>query len=657
MDSWENDYRNRPNKKYRKTRVYTLDELTHVRKLIEDYYATYHPTITLNSNEANFAYLFEDLIDSSNSIEIKEAGYICDIYNNLDKTSRKNIQKMNTLIHFLNSRLNKSDSSESSPPAPIINTGNINTHDLPFLTTFDNEEHSIKTLFRTKYIPLFGREYEIKLLNEFWDSPSSFSWWLILGAAGSGKSKLALMFCLSLKSKGIYAGFLDHMGLKSFDWYNWTPNKDTFIVIDYAGTYYSDIVEIIDIVSKRQLLHKVRFLLIERNNIGEWWESLQVKIRLEYVTIWRVPIWLKPLTKESAVQIFKAIAEKGDSGVCNEHDLFEQFTLFDSQRRPLFAILTALVLSNNTNVVAKTKVDLFQIYYDRERMICENCCSQNKISPDLLHKHVNLCLLSTVVRGISISNSKALFDSHFEWLPKIDELSDDLYQLICSKQPSEHNYYEFIEPDIFGEYFVIHYLHIEQSNRLLKRKRITEIIETVWAMSPFEVHIFIGRALQDFPELHEKIEVFIDCSVGNLSSTQKLQLSKSIIVYIDFCIKHSYLDKAVHWYNCLCEYNSAAINTEFTENISEAAFYLCRHYINVNNEVEFERYYKDIKEIVNRNGSSATLYHLIEAIFLLIEHYRIQNDSKMIKFYNSEFLQLDDDGLVNSVFIYLSYIT
>ncbi|MDR1660915.1 MAG: serine protease, partial [Azoarcus sp.] len=71
--------------------------------------------------------------------------------------------------------------------------------------------------------------------DAFYQSEAAFSWWLIVGGAGTGKSRTALEFCEDIKERGWRAGFLALDGKKPLDfWETWRPAQDTFLVVDYA---------------------------------------------------------------------------------------------------------------------------------------------------------------------------------------------------------------------------------------------------------------------------------------------------------------------------------------------------------------------------------------------------------------------------------------
>ena len=103
------------------------------------------------------------------------------------------------------------------------------------------------------------------MLTSFLESKEQFSWWIITGPAGSGKSRLALELCQVIQGEW-YAGFLSRA--QSFsEWSHWSPSQHTLIIIDYvAGRAIeaSDIV--LQLAGMRSTLQRpVRVLLVARN--------------------------------------------------------------------------------------------------------------------------------------------------------------------------------------------------------------------------------------------------------------------------------------------------------------------------------------------------------------------------------------------------------
>ena len=63
--------------------------------------------------------------------------------------------------------------------------------------------------FGARRVPFFGRRAEMERLCDFLGTPGAFSWWLVTGRGGQGKSRLAVEFCLRAGTAwrvGILAG-------------------------------------------------------------------------------------------------------------------------------------------------------------------------------------------------------------------------------------------------------------------------------------------------------------------------------------------------------------------------------------------------------------------------------------------------------------------
>jgi hypothetical protein len=87
--------------------------------------------------------------------------------------------------------------------------------------------------FSSRAIPFVGREPERVRLRDFIHSDTKVSWMLVMGAAGSGKSRLALELCHSLRP-GWNAGFLSQADAFT-GWSHYGPSRPTLIVIDYVS--------------------------------------------------------------------------------------------------------------------------------------------------------------------------------------------------------------------------------------------------------------------------------------------------------------------------------------------------------------------------------------------------------------------------------------
>ncbi len=80
---------------------------------------------------------------------------------------------------------------------------------------------------------LVGRQSEQAYIQAFLESPEPVAWMLMVGGAGSGKSRLGLWAAKQADVAGYIAGFLNR-GTKFDEWDQWIIHGDTFIVIDYV---------------------------------------------------------------------------------------------------------------------------------------------------------------------------------------------------------------------------------------------------------------------------------------------------------------------------------------------------------------------------------------------------------------------------------------
>jgi hypothetical protein len=76
------------------------------------------------------------------------------------------------------------------------------------LKLLDKNEAVNRFIFGARRIPLFGRDKEMEQLGDLLDRPDlPFRWHLVHGSGGVGKSRIALEFCLAVRSEW-RAGFL-----------------------------------------------------------------------------------------------------------------------------------------------------------------------------------------------------------------------------------------------------------------------------------------------------------------------------------------------------------------------------------------------------------------------------------------------------------------
>lgn len=124
--------------------------------------------------------------------------------------------------------------------------------------------------FATRTIPFVGRQPERDDLDVFIASDTKFAWTTVSGAAGSGKSRLMLEFCLSLAPSWT-AGFLEGNAVPP-DWSTWKAAGPTFMVVDYVSSRITAVRRmLVELTGRSSLAHPVRIVLLDRV-VDEDWE-------------------------------------------------------------------------------------------------------------------------------------------------------------------------------------------------------------------------------------------------------------------------------------------------------------------------------------------------------------------------------------------------
>ena len=142
-----------------------------------------------------------------------------------------------------------------------------------------------------QFTPLIGRELELNELRRFRDSTERFSWFVLVGQGGVGKTRLALHFAKESAHQGWYAGFIARGPLARFvrhpGFDHWEPMCDTLIIVDYAATKTESLMDLIEHCARLNVAGKdspedpdprwrVRILLLERHGevTKDWLEHL-----------------------------------------------------------------------------------------------------------------------------------------------------------------------------------------------------------------------------------------------------------------------------------------------------------------------------------------------------------------------------------------------
>jgi len=361
--------------------------------------------------------------------------------------------------------------------------------------------------FRAQRVPFIGFELEITRLEEFLDSPSGFAWWMIIGEAGAGKSRLALELCQRLRRReeAWHSGFLpgDH---DLVHWMEWQPKQPTLIVVDYAHSRAEELQAIVTTLEGRseELHHPVRLLLLERPISEEvWWDRFlgAGTTRMSVESAQHDEIFVMPPMSDD--QLWKSIVfileQHGVHPLPSRDIVLESLRSVDPEGNPLFAAMAADALSAGRDIRDWDREALLRDVLQREEQLYWKPRGAGE-------KYKNLLALATLIEGINLSDLHFLEQHLPQELPTLKDGDPNRYDAkryeVLVGQDSRASLAP-LEPDLVGEYFVLQHISPRDDVDFM---RPWELISVAWAVHPWGVFRFISRAVHDFPD-HRSIKV------------------------------------------------------------------------------------------------------------------------------------------------------
>ncbi|MDR0379491.1 MAG: serine protease [Candidatus Accumulibacter sp.] len=353
--------------------------------------------------------------------------------------------------------------------------------------------------------------------DAFHRSKETFSWWLIVGGAGTGKSRTALEFCDSLKKEGWMAGFLDPEGRPFNFWETWEPARDTFLVVDYVGQKQLEanqrgndgVAGIILCLAKRveqNDLHgkKIRILLLEREykerrgteNEFVWYEAMNRGLGKQY-RYEKTPFELPVPGNQELYEIAKDALRSLNATAClPEYGIFiGKLTEIDKKKRPLFAMLLASYLGEAGRKSGQVKQSEVLDHAIREefRRVLKRAEVDEKNESNL-----KALVISTLTGG-KAGDFKLESSEHPLWNSGLGYASDG----------NDHQFRFYpLEPDLVGEHFILKGCGCPE-NSYIPRIADTDMQEWIgeaWQTHMFEVGQFFTRCAQDFSYSPEWVE-------------------------------------------------------------------------------------------------------------------------------------------------------
>jgi hypothetical protein len=221
--------------------------------------------------------------------------------------------------------------------------------------------------FRSQATTLVGRDGELRRLGDFLSEARSFLWQSIHGPSGSGKSRLALDFCLSVANRWS-AGFLPRDNAFIDEWSYWRPSSPTLIVIDEVELRTGEIRALLQALSLIQddFDSPVRVLLLGRER-SRHLQNLLKEDPFEWEAHFQPfafgpSISLDALESSDASKIIDGLA----SGANWQTTILERDPAL---RLPLFSVLTGLALAAGRQALVWDPTSAARYVLERSRVV------------------------------------------------------------------------------------------------------------------------------------------------------------------------------------------------------------------------------------------------------------------------------------------------
>ena len=365
--------------------------------------------------------------------------------------------------------------------------------------------------YGARQTPFVGRSGEMTSLKSFVDQGAPFSWMVVDGAAGSGKSRLVQEFCLAL-APSWRAGFLNPTS--RFDaWSSWQPEANTVIAIDYAAERVDEIRMILLALASRaeqQRGHfRVRVLLVERDGAGDWMKRLigsrSDGYALEAMRYAQSPLTLGPLSDEELWSSVHSLMQQAGKEPPAAEGLLNRLRAIDPLRRPLFAILAADALIAGRSVYEWDRERLMRDVLARER---ERWTKMGVTPP-----YENLLALATIVGDLTEETLQN--PPPGVALPAYEDFDRQTYSVMTGADV-EGDGIPALKPDLLGEFFVLE--HVQGRNERVTASRVADLLDLAWkvrggstrtdrfkvgviSVAPTNLPVFFHRlAIEDFAD-------------------------------------------------------------------------------------------------------------------------------------------------------------
>lgn len=333
--------------------------------------------------------------------------------------------------------------------------------------------------FRSRYLPLVGRDAQMSALNDFLFSDDKFSWWWLKGKPASDANRIALEWVLQQPSVSLFggnhAGFFSDVEATQY-WKEWQPRRRTVIVIYDIADYADTVLVLLKTLGKNsdKWKYPVRVLLVGR--------SLPMTLKdLEYEEIYTdyrydaKPLVAGPLEVKHLRILARKLSSKKQKPFTLTPELEDKIMDLTQGFPLLLAIAVDTILKSQT-----LKWSSHEDLLHREIQKMTKRFQQEGLDQSCLP----LLALSTFCRGLPWTAAE---DFHPNTACHNKGLLDKLFEMDTVETIPP------IEPQLLGEYFVLE--RFESLNEIQRHKFVT----SAWTFSPRGVAGTLNNLLLDFP--------------------------------------------------------------------------------------------------------------------------------------------------------------
>jgi hypothetical protein len=354
-------------------------------------------------------------------------------------------------------------------------------------------------------VPFSGRRAELAELRQFMDAPVGFSWWLITGDGGMGKTRLAAEHCMRMRMLGWRAGFLPvGVALNYSVMTRWQPQTPTLIVVDYLMQRADRIRGLISRLARiPRTTAPIRIILLEREAgegfdrefLGSSQSDRGVLLSAQYAA----PFNLAELSREETWAVVEKCSWRADGkGVGVDLDAFSaRLRKFDRKRRPLVAMILADSLAEGGSGAAGGQLNTHLrelIRRDRQLFWPAKLGAGDQMIGGV-DADVAIAL-ATLLNGLGRRELSAVAKVRGRELQP--SMLRDCARAIGKPFSKRRQRLGRLEPDLIGEFFVLETLRGEHSNPLSDARH--EWLPVVaWRLNGPVVTDFVERARQNFP--------------------------------------------------------------------------------------------------------------------------------------------------------------